>query len=116
MSSGKNVKKLFKEIEQFIGESQRLLEEDSVLELSDLDGHVKVLCEEVLGLSQDERIEYSEELQKLFNDLTKLGESLAAHRDGLASNIVGMGTHKKALSAYHSAKSIQSNPDEENQD
>lgn len=104
----KKAEKLFKEIEQFIADSQNLLEEDSILELSELDGKVKILCEEVLSLSQDERIKYSEELQKLFNDLTKLGESLTAHRDGLASSIVDMGEHKKAASAYHSAKSIKS--------
>jgi hypothetical protein len=98
-------KKLFDDISQFIAESQALLEKGAMMELGGLDKNIKSLCDAVLKLSQEDRLKYADKLQGLYNDLTVLGEKLAAKRDSVATDIRHLADHKKALSAYHIADS-----------
>jgi len=100
MSSSGPTNLLFSNIEQFISDSHSLLAQGAVMELVGLDDRVAELCEAVMQLSQDERIEHAGQLQKLFGDLTLLGNALAEHRDNVAGEIRGLSQHKKASNAY----------------
>ena len=102
MSSDK-AQALFKEIEGFVAESRSLLQQGALMELAGLDDHVRSLCEEVLALSQEERLRYAGELQTLFDALKGLGEDMAAQRDAMAGDIRNLSTHRKASVAYRVA-------------
>ena len=92
--------KLFRDISQFIAESRAMLEAGAIMELAGLDDQVRMLCDAVLQLSQDERILYPDRLQELFNGLKLLGEEMEAQRDKLADEIRGVPQFKKASVAY----------------
>lgn len=92
--------KLFDEIEHFIAESHALLEQGAIMEMAGLDSQVKVLCDQVLALSQDDRVRHAKRLQKLLGDLTVLGNSMVAHRDAMAEEIRNLADHQKANVAY----------------
>ena len=91
---------LFDKIAAFIAESRELLEAGKMLELAGLDDHVHSLCEAVLQLSQDERLQYAGRLQHLLGELKTLGESMVEKRDAMAEEIRHMSHHKKASTAY----------------
>jgi len=95
-----NPEKLFNDITQFVAESRTLLQEGAVMELAGLEKHVLILCEDVLLLSQDERLHYADRLQQLLAELTSLGEELAAQRDQVAEKMRNLPEHKKATTAY----------------
>jgi len=95
-----STEKLFDGIAQFVADSRMLLEQNRLLELRGLDDQVKLLCEAVLVLSQDERMRHAEQLQQLLADLQALGESLVARRDKLAEEMSQIANHKKANMAY----------------
>jgi len=95
-----NPEKLFKDIEQFVGDSRKLLQQGAMMELSGLENRVMLLCEEVLLLSQDERLQYSTRLQQLMTDLTALGEEITAQRDTVAEELRQLPNQKKAHAAY----------------
>jgi hypothetical protein len=103
MSKSQKAEVLFADIAQFVSDSQSLLEQGAILELAGLDENVRMLCEQVLELSQDERIQYADHLQTLMADLQKLGEMLVAHRDSMGDDIRGLPQHRKASTAYRTA-------------
>lgn len=105
--------KLFEQIERFIAESTQLLQEGAIIELSGLDDHVRALCEAVLQLSQQERVEYADKLQSLLGDLNALGETLVAQRDQIGREISGLARHKKANTAYTVVEASDRNNKEE---
>jgi hypothetical protein len=100
MSQPMKAQTLFENIEQFVAESHSLLEKGAIMELAGLDEHVRSLCDQVLSMSQDDRILYADKLQKLLGDLKNLGEALAQQRDAVASEIRNMSKHQKANVAY----------------
>ena len=103
MSQPRTTEVLFSDISKFISDSRDLLKRGAIMELSGLDDNVKNLCEEVMRLSQDDRLQHADHLQKLFSELKSLGEELASQRDSLADDIRGASDHKKASAAYRSA-------------
>ena len=92
--------KLFEEISQYVNESRALLQEGAMRELAGLEDRVLMLCEEVVQLSQDDRLRYSERLQQLMADLSALGEEIAVQRDAVAEELHNLPQHKKAHAAY----------------
>ena len=99
-SKTQSTEALFNGIALFIEESRARIAADNILELSGLDAHVQMLCEEVLLLSQDERLKYADRLQKLLGDLKELGDILVEKRDLVAGEIRSVPQHKKANTAY----------------
>lgn len=91
---------LFKHIETFVVDSRILLGQGASVELAGLDEKVQVLCNQVLQLSQDDRVEYAELLQKLLEELTLLGEDMLKQKDAIANEIRYLSSHKKASVAY----------------
>ncbi len=103
MNQPRTTEALFNDISKFISDSRELLKRGAVMELSGLDDNVKELCEEVMRLSQDDRLQHADRLQELFAELKLLGEELSSQRDSLADDIRGASDHKKATAAYRSA-------------
>ena len=91
---------LFENIASFIARSRILLEQGAVMEMAGLDAQVRVLCEQVLSMSQDERVQHAAKLQFLLNELKTLGAALAQQRDTVSAEIRGMSGHRKASVAY----------------
>ena len=96
----KSTEILFSEISQFIAESRSLLDSGALMEMHGLDEQVRVLCEAVLQLSQEERVAASVPMQKLLTDLKKLGEDMVISRDKLADEVRQLSSQKKAAHAY----------------
>lgn len=103
MSKASSPEKMFEGISRFIDDSRNLLKEGAVMELSGLDEQVRGLCEQMLELSQDDRIMYADKLQKLLGELKKLGEELVVHRDAMVKEIQHISEHRKANVAYRTA-------------
>jgi hypothetical protein len=95
---------LFKDIAQFVKESRALLEAGAIMELGGLDQRVNMLCEQVLSLSQEERLLHADRLQTLLKELSELGEALVAQRDKLGGEAVQLAQQKKANTAYRTAE------------
>lgn len=102
MNTAKKTEELFVNISQFVEESHALLKQGAILEMEGLDECVRVLCEEVIKLSQEERVRYAVDLQKLFLDLKALGETLQEKRDAIAAEISNLSQFRKASVAYRS--------------
>ncbi len=92
--------KLFSDIHKFVSVGRTLMREGKIMELNGLDDQVKILCETVLQLTQEERIIYADWLQELLGDLKTLGDELVVQRDLVADEIRGMPSHQKANVAY----------------
>lgn len=107
---------LFNEIEAFIAKSHEFLKEGKVMNASELEDQVKRLCESVLSLSPEERVEHTDRMDKLLVDLTTLSQQMNAHRDQMAEQLGGLEQNKKAHHAYKKADAIdqygQNNKDE----
>lgn len=96
---------LFDDIASFVKESQMLLEQGAFVELAGLDEQVKILCDAVLHLTQEDRIRHAGRLQELLGELKALGEALVTQRDRVGDEIQGLSQHKKASVAYRIADS-----------
>ncbi|MDE3060120.1 MAG: hypothetical protein KGJ06_03840 [Pseudomonadota bacterium] len=94
---------LLEDIEQFIGESRALLQQGAMMELAGLDVQVESLCEAALRLSGEDRKRYADRLQSLLEELTKLGEEMAASRDAVSAELRDINRHRKAHTAYRMA-------------
>lgn len=95
-----NPETLFGDIEQYVSDSRALLKEGAMMELAGLENRVMLLCEEILLLSQDDRLQHADRLQRLMADLTALGEEIAAQRDAVGKELRNLPGHKKAHAAY----------------
>lgn len=100
MSKPKPPEQLFTDISQFVVESRELLKSGAMMELAGLDQRIAALCEQVLKLSQEDRLHYADKLQKLLAELKALGEEMVAQRDHMAEEIKAISAHKKANVAY----------------
>jgi hypothetical protein len=94
---------LFEGISSFIKESHDLVNRGAVMELAGLDENVRRLCEQVLNMTQDDRIRYADKLQQLLGELRQLGEILVQQRDAVSSEFSGATQHRKASVAYNTA-------------
>ena len=103
MSKAGSTEVLFEDITQFVSQSKALLEQGAMLELNDLDEHVRLLCEQVLALTQEDRLRYADKLQVLLQDLKNLGTELAEKRDAVVTEIRSISNHHKANVAYKMA-------------
>lgn len=99
-----DAQKLFDDIAQFVEQSRELLKSGAMMELAGLDERVLLLCEEVLLLSQEERVQYGDKLQQLLGDLKSLGEEMTAQRDRIGAELNALPQHKKATVAYRVAE------------
>lgn len=96
--------KLFEDITQFMEQSRSLLGQGALMELAGLEKQVQGLCEQVLALSQDERLKYADRLQGLLKELGELGQTLAVARDKLGDEAMSLTQQKKAHTAYRTAE------------
>lgn len=106
MSDQHKPEALFSTIESFVSESQRLLEEGTLVDATGLDDHVRSLCEAVMALSQEQRLIHAERMQELLLQLNQLGAAMVAQRDALAEELRGLQQKKKAHQAYKSADAV----------
>lgn len=106
MTKPEQARALFDDISRFVSDSHALLAQGAIMELKGLDEQVARLCKEMLLLSQDERVRYAEDLQRLLNELNGLGEALTAHRDAMAVEIRNLSQHRKASTAYRTAEVV----------
>lgn len=104
--TAKKAEALFEEISAYIAQSHVLLKDGALLELNGLDGRIQKLCEAVLTLSQDERVQYSDKLQMLFKELHQLGADMAQIRDVIADDLRNISDHRKANVAYKVADNV----------
>ena len=95
--------KLFSDISQFVAESKSLLDQGAMMELAGLDERVRMLCDAVMQLSQEQRVLYADRLQELLSELKVLGEAMVIQRDAMAEVIRHLPSHKKASVAYSKA-------------
>ncbi len=95
--------KLFQDVSAFITESRALLEKGAMMELDGLDAEVKRLCDAVLGLSQEQRIQYADKLQFLMKGLSALGDEMIQQRDAVVLEMRGLNQYRKAHVAYSTA-------------
>jgi hypothetical protein len=110
-----STEKLFNDIASFIDQSRTLLHQGALTELAGLDEQVRILCDAVLQLSQDERVRYADKLQELLGGLKALGDEMVVSREKLANEIRGVSHLKKANTAYRTAEAID-NYDENAED
>lgn len=97
---------LFEEIDRFITDSRTLLAAGALIELEGLDERVRLLCANVLELSQDERLRHSDRLQQLLWNLGDLGETMAQYRDAMVDEVRHLSNHQKANVAYRTVENI----------
>jgi Na+/phosphate symporter len=95
-----DIETLFSAISEYIANSNALLEKGALLELKGLDDSVQLMCDTLVAMSQDQRVQYADKLQQLQEDLNKLGQTIVTMRDKLGSEILGTGEHKRASVAY----------------
>jgi predicted metal-dependent phosphoesterase TrpH len=91
---------LFNDIAQFVTESRALLRDGAMMELAGLDERVKILCDAVLQISDQDRMRYASRLKDLLGELKALGDEMVAQRDQIAEEIRAVSSHKKANVAY----------------
>lgn len=106
MSAHEKTQQLFSDISRFVAESRSMLAAGAVMELSGLDAQVARLCKEVLQLSQDERVRYADDLQRLLSELNGLGEALMRQRDFVSSEILNLPNRLKASTAYRTIDAV----------
>ena len=110
----KDQKEIIQNIAKFVEDNRELLEKGHNVEMAGLDKQVANLCESVLKLSDEERLEYADSFQELLHELTKLGEDLNNRKDAIANEIRYLSSHKKASVAYKVADA-KAPLDEENE-
>lgn len=108
MTKPSKTEALFQDISRFVADSHTMLSQGAIMELKGLDEQVARLCKEMLLLSQDERLRYAEDLQRLLNELNGLGEALTKHRDSMAADIRNLSQHRKASTAYRTVEAADS--------
>ena len=91
---------LFNDITQFIDNSHEALKEGAIMRLQGLDDQIRSLCEEVMQLSEAERMQYADRLKALLDELQQLGDTMTELRDKLAGDIRSLSSHQKANIAY----------------
>lgn len=96
---------LFDRINTFIEESRAMIREGAMMDVEGLDRKVKELCDMVLTLSQQERLQYADKLQTLLGDMGQLGEEMSQLRDRMGDEIRSLSKAKKAAVAYNVADS-----------
>lgn len=107
---------LFENVTKFVQDSKNLIAKGAMVEMAGLDKQVQILCEQILQLSQDDRLKYADLLQDLLTQLRVLGEDLVTQREALAHEIRYLSSHKKASVAYKTAdaKAVLVDEKEEN--
>jgi hypothetical protein len=96
---------LFENVAKFVQDSKTLIAKGAMVEMAGLDKQVHSLCEQILQLSQEDRLKYADMLQDLLTQLKILGEDLVRQREALAHEIRYLSSHKKASVAYKTADS-----------
>lgn len=91
---------LFDDVEDFIQEGRRMLQEGALMELGGLEERVRTLCESVMQMSQEQRAQYADRMSALLADLTTFGNQLVAQRDAISAEMRQVSQHKKAHVAY----------------
>lgn len=109
-------KALFDEIARFVADSRSLLGEGAMMELAGLDERVRLLCEQVLTLSDDERAHYADLLADILGSLKTLGEDMKTQQDALVHEIRYLSSHKKANQAYKTADATDGFADKDKKD
>jgi hypothetical protein len=104
---------LFSEISRFIDESNAALKEGAFVQMAGFDDQVRTLCEQVLLLSEQQRVEYADKLQQLLAALQTLGETMVAMRDEIGSELNALSSHKKANVAYSKVENSDKKKQEE---
>ena len=97
---------LFTEISDFIEKNHTLLRSGAFIELAGFDNYVRELCESLVMLSQEERVQHAQRLQQLLYSLSELEETMMQYRDALSHEIRGLNEHQKANVAYRTVESI----------
>ena len=95
--------KILDEVAAFIAESRALIDKGAFLELDGLDEQVKQLCDMVMGLSKEQRMQCADKMEVLVQELNALAAELTVQREAVASEIRGLGEHRKAHVAYSAA-------------
>lgn len=96
---------LLEEVSAFIKNSRRLLENGELAQLAGMDDQMRELCDGILRLSVEERAQYAERLQSLFQDLEQLSHVIQNMRDATVKEASQLSHHKKAHVAYRTAES-----------
>jgi hypothetical protein len=106
MTEYANPEALFDEISRYIDNSKVMLAAGEFVKLAGLEDHVRMLCEALITLSQEERLKHADRLQQLLWSLSELEETMMHYRDAMADEIRGLNTHQKANVAYRTTESI----------
>lgn len=104
---------LFENISKFVSDSRTLFSSEAGVEMGGLDTQVQNLCSQILLLPENERGQYADLLQKLFAELTMLGDELLKKKELLLHEIRYLSSHKQASVAYKIADA-KANPDDKN--
>jgi len=104
---------MFGDVARFIDESNALIGRGEFAQLAGLDDMVRTLCEEVLTLSPDQRVQYADRMQELMTALQQLGESMTQMRDEVSKDINALSSHQKANVAYRVAEASDKKKQEE---
>jgi len=91
----------FTEMEDYIRICRETIAVCEDVQLTGLDDRIDRLCNLVLALSPDERLQYEERLQTLLADLNSLGEEMRAQYVGVTE----LPKHRNASVAYKTADS-----------
>ena len=90
----------FAEMEHFIGECRKMVDEGQEPDMQGLDNKTGTLCEMILALSQDERVLHERRLQELLASLNTLGNEMR-----IKEGIKEIPQHRNASVAYKTADS-----------
>lgn len=99
--------RLFDQIRDYVRTAREYAERGEYFELAGFDNQVRRLCLSIQSLDKSRAQEYFDELTFLMQQLNELQDIFLEARDGLANEMQGLNTHKKASSAYAKSQSIK---------
>ncbi len=90
----------FGEVVAYVEQARAMLAKGEWVELKDLDGDVRRICERIGALSPEQGREYLPELTFLQELVGELENEMRAYRDAVGSELKGAGDVKRANRAY----------------
>lgn len=91
---------MFGEVVAYVENARGMLTRGEVVDLKDLDGHVRSVCESIASLSKEQAQEYLPELTYLREMVAELESEIRVQRDVVMGELKGADKVERANKAY----------------
>lgn len=105
-STRPSIDALFSDISQYIADCRALLDSGNVVELSGLDDKIRILCEQTMELTPQDKDVYAERLGVLAVELEALSSALHEQKQMVEREIDQVAGSRKASIAYKVADAV----------